>query len=65
MVQGPWPTVGNGVHIVEEVHDVLRVCQQRQVAADHDPVETVVYECQQVAETAARILPIGPLASAP
>jgi hypothetical protein len=40
----------DGVHVAEEVHDVFRAGKQRQMAADDDPVETVVYECQQAAE---------------
>jgi hypothetical protein len=45
--------LGNGsdaVHVTEEVHDVLRSRQQRQMTQDDDPVETVVYQCQQIAK---------------
>jgi hypothetical protein len=44
---------GNGtdaVHIAKEMHDVLRAREQRQMAQDDDTVETVVYECEQVAK---------------
>jgi len=34
----------------EEVHDVFRPRQQRQMTQDDDPVETVVYQCQQAAK---------------
>ena len=34
------------MHIAEEVHDVFRAGEQRHVAQDDDPVETVVYENQ-------------------
>ena len=45
--------LGNGadaVHVAEEVHDVFRAREQRQMAEDDDTVETVVYECEQAAK---------------
>ncbi len=38
------------MHLTEEMHNILRACQERQVAQDDDAVETVVYQCQQAAE---------------
>ena len=38
------------MYVPEEVHDVLRAGEQRQMAEDDDTVETVVYESQQAAE---------------
>ena len=35
------------VHIAEEIHDMLRACQHRQVSLDHDAVETVIYKDQE------------------
>ena len=34
----------DAVHVAEEVHNVLGTREQRQMAADDDTVETVVYE---------------------
>jgi hypothetical protein len=31
------------MHVAEEMDDVLRPRQQRQISLDNDPVETVVY----------------------
>jgi len=52
---GPLPQdlFGDGpdtVYVAEEVHDVFGPRQQREVAADDDAVETVVYQCQQAAK---------------
>ena len=40
----------DAVHVAEEMHDVFRAREQGQMAADNDPVKTVVYECQQAAK---------------
>jgi hypothetical protein len=32
------------------MHDVFRAGEQGQMTADDDPIETVVYECQQAAK---------------
>jgi hypothetical protein len=44
----------NAVHVTEEVHDVFRPRQQRQMTQDDDPVETVVYQREQVAKQLAK-----------
>ena len=41
------------VHIPEEVDDVLRARQQREVALDDDAIETVVYQDEQAAKQLA------------
>jgi len=38
------------VHVAEEMDDVFRPRQQRQVSLDDDAVETVVYKSQQAAK---------------
>src|SRR5581483_2221106 len=40
----------DAVHVAEEVHDVLRPGQQREIALNDDPVATVVYQRQQAAK---------------
>jgi len=40
----------NPMHVAEEIDDVLRPRQQRQVALNDDAVETVVYKSQQAAK---------------
>jgi hypothetical protein len=45
----------NSVHVAKEVDDVFRAGQQRQMAPDHDPVETVVYNCQQAAKQPGKV----------
>src|SRR6266478_9002416 len=52
VLNGPLPQdfLGDGasaVHAAEEVHDVLRTGQERQIAEDDDTVETVACKCQQ------------------
>jgi len=38
------------VYVAEEVHQVLRSCQQREVPLDDDAIETVVYKQEQAAK---------------
>ena len=55
--------LGNGinpVHVAEEMDDVLRARKQRQVALDHDAVQTVVYKSLQAAKQLMKVS-IGPL----
>jgi hypothetical protein len=40
----------DAVHVAEEVHDVLRPGQQREIPLNDDSVETVVYQRQQAAK---------------
>src|SRR5438270_9672949 len=47
LAQGVLGDGADTVYVAEEVHDVLRAREQRQMAADDDAVETVVYERQQ------------------
>jgi len=43
----------DSVYIAEEMDDMFRTCQQRQISLDDDAVETVVYKNQQAAEQLA------------
>src|SRR6185437_214172 len=38
------------LHIAEEMDNVLRACQQRQVALNDNAIETVIYKSQQAAK---------------
>ena len=43
----------DAVHVSKEMHDVLRPRQQREIALDDDPVETVVDTSEQAAKQRA------------
>src|SRR5206468_4998912 len=42
------------VHIAEEMDDVLRSRQQREIALDDDAIETVIYQGEQAAKQLAK-----------
>jgi hypothetical protein len=46
----PQDFFADGLHLVEEVDDVLRAGEQGQMAEDDDTIETVVYQGQQAAK---------------
>jgi len=52
----PQHRLGNGVgavHVAEEIHDVFRTGEQREIALNDDAIETVVYKNQQAGEQLA------------